>query len=80
MDKHDPKREAKFKTYAEFRIQAMLDEIRSMDWIPSVPCTNASPCSKKTYTELLNRLGHPPTDQEVAAGTGGCPRKNWMTS
>ena len=27
--------EAKFKTYAEFRIRgAMLDEMRSMDWIP----------------------------------------------
>jgi RNA polymerase sigma factor for flagellar operon FliA len=35
MDKYDPTREAKFKTYAEFRIRgAMLDEIRSMDWIP----------------------------------------------
>ena len=32
MDKYDPGREAKFKTYAEFRIRgAMLDEIRSMD-------------------------------------------------
>lgn len=32
MDKYDPTREAKFKTYAEFRIRgAMLDEIRSMD-------------------------------------------------
>ena len=37
MDKYDPEREAKFKTYAEFRIRgAMLDEIRSMDWIPRI--------------------------------------------
>ena len=35
FDRYDPTREAKFKTYAEYRIRgAMLDEIRSMDWIP----------------------------------------------
>lgn len=35
MDKYDPTREAKFKTYAEFRIRgAMLDEIRKGDWTP----------------------------------------------
>lgn len=35
FEKYDPSREAQFKTYAEFRIRgAMLDEIRSLDWIP----------------------------------------------
>ncbi|MFO0730048.1 MAG: sigma-70 family RNA polymerase sigma factor [Nitrospiraceae bacterium] len=67
MDKYDPKREAKFKTYAEFRIRgAMLDEIRSMDWIPRSVHERIT-LLQKTYTELLNRLGHPPTDQEVEA-------------
>jgi RNA polymerase sigma factor for flagellar operon FliA len=67
MDKYDPTREAKFKTYAEFRIRgAMLDEIRSMDWIPRSVHERVA-LLQKTYSELLNRHGRPPTDEEVAA-------------
>ncbi|MGH7256842.1 MAG: sigma-70 family RNA polymerase sigma factor [Nitrospiraceae bacterium] len=66
MDKYDPRREAKFKTYAEFRIRgAMLDEIRSMDWIPRSVHERVT-LLQKTYSELLNRHGRPPTDEEVA--------------
>jgi RNA polymerase sigma factor for flagellar operon FliA len=67
MDKYDPSREAKFKTYAEFRIRgAMLDEIRSMDWIPRSVHERVS-LLQRTHTTLLNRLGRPPSDEEVAA-------------
>jgi RNA polymerase sigma factor for flagellar operon FliA len=67
MDKYDPCREAKFKTYAEFRIRgAMLDEIRSMDWIPRSVHERVS-LLQRTHTKLLNRLGRPPADEEVAA-------------
>lgn len=67
MEKYDPSREAKFKTYAEFRIRgAMLDEIRSMDWIPRSVHERIA-LLQKTYSELLNRHGRPPTDEEVAA-------------
>jgi RNA polymerase sigma factor for flagellar operon FliA len=66
MEKYDPSREAKFKTYAEFRIRgAMLDEIRSMDWIPRSVHERIA-LLQKTYSELLNRHGRPPTDEEVA--------------
>ena len=35
IGKYDPNRGAKFKTYAEFRVRgAILDELRSMDWVP----------------------------------------------
>ena len=35
IDKFDPKKGAKFKTYAEHRIRgAILDELRSQDWVP----------------------------------------------
>ena len=35
VDKFDPTRDVKFKTYAEFRIKgAILDELRKMDWVP----------------------------------------------
>jgi RNA polymerase sigma factor for flagellar operon FliA len=67
MDKYDPGREAKFKTYAEFRIRgAMLDEIRAMDWIPRSVHERVS-LLQRTHTKLLNRLGRPPADEEVAA-------------
>lgn len=66
MTKYDPAREAKFKTYAEFRIRgAMLDEIRSMDWIPRSVHKRIG-LLQKTHTELMKRYGRPPTDEEVA--------------
>jgi RNA polymerase sigma factor for flagellar operon FliA len=66
MTKYDPTREAKFKTYAEFRIRgAMLDEIRSMDWIPRSVHERLS-LVEKTHADLLNKLGRPPTDEEMA--------------
>ena len=35
VDKYDSSRDNKFKTYAEFRIRgAILDELRSQDWVP----------------------------------------------
>ena len=35
IDKFDLSKNVKFKTYAEFRIKgAMLDELRSLDWMP----------------------------------------------
>jgi len=67
MSKYDPTREAKFKTYAEFRIRgAMLDEIRSMDWIPRSVHERIG-LLQKTHENLLKRHGRPPTDEEVAA-------------
>lgn len=66
MEKYDPTREAKFKTYAEFRIRgAMLDEIRSMDWIPRSVHERIS-LLQKTHIVLMSRLGRPPDDEEVA--------------
>ena len=67
MEKYDPTREAKFKTYAEFRIRgAMLDEIRSMDWIPRSVHERIG-LLQKTHIALMSRLGRPPEDEEVAA-------------
>ena len=67
MDKYDPSREAKFKTYAECRIRgAMLDEIRSMDWIPRSVHERIG-LLQRTHVQLMHRLGRPPKDEEVAA-------------
>jgi RNA polymerase sigma factor FliA len=67
MDKYDPSREAKFKTYAEFRIRgAMLDEIRSMDWVPRSVHERIG-LLQRTHVQLMNRLGRLPKEEEVAA-------------
>ena len=66
VDKFDPKRDVKFKTYAEFRIKgAILDELRSMDWVPRSVRSATNEWSqawrKKTFEH-----GREPTDQEMA--------------
>jgi RNA polymerase sigma factor for flagellar operon FliA len=43
----------------------MLDEIRSMDWIPRSVHERIG-LLQKTHIVLLNRLGRPPLDEEVA--------------
>ncbi len=66
IDKYDPTRDNKFKTYAEFRIRgAMLDELRSQDWVPrSVRELNKR--DEKTKRILEQKLGRSPTDSEMA--------------
>lgn len=70
MTKYDPTKEAQFKTYAEFRIRgAMLDEIRSSDWIPRSVHERIN-VLQKTMSELTKRLGRAPSDEEVASALG----------
>ncbi len=70
IQKYDPSRGAKFKTYAEFRVRgAILDELRSMDWVPrSVRQKAAS--MEVVVQKLQSQLGRPPEDDEVAAEMG----------
>lgn len=66
LTKYDPAREAKFKTYAEFRIRgAMLDEIRAMDWVPRSVHERIAQLQKAQHA-AEKRLGRPPTDEELA--------------
>lgn len=70
MTKYDRERETLFKTYAEFRIRgAMLDEIRSMDWVPRSIREKASKL-RNAYQELEQKLGRPATEEEVAKAMG----------
>jgi len=67
VDKFDPTRNILFKTYAEFRIKgAMLDELRSLDWVPRSVRKKASQL-EKAYQKLEIQLGRPASDEEVAA-------------
>ena len=66
VDKFDPQRKILFKTYAEFRIKgAMLDELRSMDWVPRSVRKKSSQV-EKIYQSLETELGRPATDEEAA--------------
>lgn len=67
IDKFDPSRDNKFKTYAEFRIRgAILDELRSQDWVPRSVREKAKQL-EKAYAKIEKELGRPATDDEMCA-------------
>lgn len=70
VDKYDPHKNVKFKTYAEFRIRgAILDELRAMDWVPRSVRKKSSDL-EDVYNRLQNKLGRPAEDEEVAEELG----------
>lgn len=65
IDKFDPTRDNKFKTYAEFRVRgAILDELRAQDWVPRSVREKAK-LVERTYSKLESDLGRPATDEEM---------------
>ena len=67
IEKFNPGKKVQFKTYAEFRIKgAMLDELRSLDWVPRSVRRKVTDL-ERTYSELEKKLGRPATDEETAA-------------
>lgn len=70
VDKYDPNQNAKFKTYAEYRIRgAILDELRAMDWVPR-SIRRKSAQMEKAFNALVNSLGREPTEEEMADELG----------
>jgi len=70
IKKFDPKKNINFKTYAEFRIRgAILDELRSLDWIPRSIRRKTSEL-EKANTSLQKELGRPAEAEEIAASMG----------
>ena len=66
IEKFDASKQIKFKTYAEFRIRgAILDELRSMDWVPRSVRQKARKV-EDAYAKLEYNLGRPASDEEVA--------------
>ncbi len=67
-EKYDPDRSSNFKSYAEIRIRgAMVDELRSLDWVPRSVRQKCATIDKVTRA-LTGRLGRPATDEEIASG------------
>ncbi|MCH2100912.1 MAG: FliA/WhiG family RNA polymerase sigma factor [Planctomycetes bacterium] len=66
IDKFDPSRGIKFKTYCGTRIRgAMLDGLRSQDWASRL-LRQRSNQAERIKQDYLSRHGRPPTDEELA--------------
>src|SRR3954453_12623298 len=70
IEKFDLSRAIKFETYAISRIKgAIIDELRSLDWIPRSVRGKAREV-EKAYAALESRLHRTPTETEVAGELG----------
>lgn len=70
INKFDPEKHVKFKTYAVTRIRgAIFDELRSIDWVPRSVRQKAREI-EDTVQRLEAALGRSATDQEIAADMG----------
>jgi len=66
IDAYDPERGVKFETYCAPRIKgSILDELRSMDWVPRLVRARAHQLSKATHA-LEMHLGRKPDERELA--------------
>jgi RNA polymerase sigma factor FliA len=70
IDGFDMARGFKFKTYCTTRIRgAILDELRSQDWVPRLVRLKANRISK-AWKAIEARAGREPTDEEMATELG----------
>ena len=67
IEKYDPTRDNKFKTYAEFRIRgAILDELRAQDWVPRSVREKAK-MLERAFAKVEQEKGRAATEEEVCA-------------
>ncbi|MCZ0932075.1 MAG: FliA/WhiG family RNA polymerase sigma factor [Oligoflexia bacterium] len=67
IQKYDPSRNNKFKTYAEFRVRgAILDALRAQDWTPRSIRDKAKRIDRVTKT-LEQKFSRPPNEKEIAS-------------
>lgn len=70
IEKYEPERDIKFKTYAMTRIRgSIFDELRNIDWVPRTLRQKAKQLEEAIIT-LENRLGHSVDDEEIAKEMG----------
>lgn len=70
IDAYDMERGVKFETYCAPRIRgAILDELRSMDWVPRLVRSRSSQVDNARKS-LEMQLGRTPTDDELAKKMG----------
>jgi RNA polymerase sigma factor FliA len=70
IDKFDPEKNVKFKTYAVTRIRgAIFDELRSIDWVPRSVRQKTREI-EEAMRSLEANLGRSASDQEIALSLG----------
>ena len=70
IDKYDPEKNVKFKTYAVTRIRgAIFDELRQIDWVPRSVRQKTREI-ESAISSLEAHLGRTASDQEVAQSLG----------
>lgn len=70
INKFDPEKNVKFKTYAVTRIRgAIFDELRQLDWVPRSIRQKSKEIEEAIF-RLESNLGRPATDAEVADSMG----------
>ncbi|MCQ2594730.1 MAG: RNA polymerase sigma factor WhiG [Treponemataceae bacterium] len=70
INKFDPEKNVKFKTYAVTRIRgAIFDELRSIDWVPR-SVRQKSREIEDAISRLESKLGRTATDAEIAGSMG----------
>lgn len=70
VEKFDPMRGVKFKTYADRRIKgAILDSLRNLDWVPR-SLRKKGKDLEKAYRNLEQNLGRSADDHEIAGYLG----------
>jgi len=70
IEKFDPDKNVKFKTYAVTRIRgAIFDELRSIDWVPRSVRQKTKEI-EDAVVSLEAKLGRPASDQEIATSLG----------
>ncbi len=66
IDKFDLNKNIKFETYAQIRIKgSIIDNIRKLDWIPRSLRKKSKEIQNALHS-LENKLGRPPTNEELA--------------
>jgi len=70
IERYEPEREIKFETFAVSRIKgAIIDELRSLDWVPRSVRAKARDI-EKAHSKLENNLQRAPSEKEMAKELG----------
>ena len=70
IERYDPTKGASFKNYSQYRVRgAMIDEIRSMDWVPYSTRSKARKI-EKAYIELEQNGKKVPEEEDIANAIG----------
>lgn len=70
IDRYDPARGSRFESFASTRIRgAVIDHLRSLNWLPRAAMARIRQV-EYAIANLEQRLGRPPTEEEIAAEAG----------